>query len=591
MKNTTTLFFAFIISVFFNYETLGQQISTGFGHTLITCNGAMWSVGVNPRGNLGIGNNVNQNVFTQIMNPFFTNVSKVDVSSSSSIILLNDGSVWTFGDNRHGQLGVNNFIDSNIPLQVLGVNGNGFLQNIVDIDLTNVNSTSPATTALALSSSGNVFQWGFNHFSATDNPTPEYVYISPTQLLNNIDKISTGYFTSFALDSNGQVWAWGNDGGWGALGNGNTNSLTEYAQPVSGLNNVIDIKAGYSMCLALRNDGTVWAWGFNNSGVLGDGTTINRGVPVQVKGPNNVGYLNNIVSIEASTWLSYAIKNDGTLWTWGDNSQFGRMGNPSINNYTSIPVQVSGVDGVGFLNNVTSVSSHLNTTVATLNYCEIVGWGANDFDQIGIITQSTYNTPRLLDLSSVSCCGPLVIDSFAEYKANKTTVCPGETINIEAIVSSGNPTVTNWIALGASSISNTSGLTTQITYNTPGVYSIGAITSLSPYPTFNLIEINVLPANSRKCKYEINDDDYDGNRITKDITIYPNPSSSVFNIETKNTTNFSYKVNNIFGKTILSNSVKNINTIKVDLSKQEKGIYFLILTTEKGDETYKLIKE
>src|SRR3990172_397840 len=136
------------------------------------------------------------------------------------------------------------------------------------------------------------------------------VYVSG---LNSIVKVSGGYH-SMAIKSNSTVWAWGYNG-YGQLGDGTTFTRTTPVQ-VSGLTGAIAISAsgnsdGHS--LALKSDSTVWAWGYNWYGQLGDGTNTNRNTPVQVSG------LTGIIAIAAGYYHSIAVKNDGTVWAWGAN--------------------------------------------------------------------------------------------------------------------------------------------------------------------------------------------------------------------------------------------------------------------------------
>nr|WP_311282636.1 HYR domain-containing protein [Peribacillus simplex] len=107
------------------------------------------------------------------------------------------------------------------------------------------------------------------------------------------------------------------------------------------LNNVIAIAAGEFHSLALLNDGTVRAWGNNESGQLGDGTNIDSNVPVQVKGTGGSGALNNVVAIAAGGFHSLALLNDGTVRAWGNNES-GQLGD-GINTDSDIPVTVSGL--------------------------------------------------------------------------------------------------------------------------------------------------------------------------------------------------------------------------------------------------------
>ena len=89
---------------------------------------------------------------------------------------------------------------------------------------------------------------------------------------------------------------------------------------VSGASSIAKVTTGVSHSLALKSDGTVWAWGKNDYGQLGEGTTTDRNAPVQVKGIGGSGYLTDIVDIEAGKFHSIALKSDGTVVAWGNNS-------------------------------------------------------------------------------------------------------------------------------------------------------------------------------------------------------------------------------------------------------------------------------
>src|SRR5207302_6347348 len=108
--------------------------------------------------------------------------------------------------------------------------------------------------------------------------------------------------------------------------------------------------------VALRNDGTVWEWGNNHAGQLGNGSTTDFNTPVQVLGPSRTGSLTGITAIAAGYEHTTALKNDSTVWDWGDNS-FGRLGvgNGSLAQ-SNIPVQVVGPSGVGSLTGISAVA-------------------------------------------------------------------------------------------------------------------------------------------------------------------------------------------------------------------------------------------
>ena len=135
--------------------------------------------------------------------------------------------------------------------------------------------------------------------------------------------------------SDGTVWAWG-VGTVGQLGNGGTANSPVPVQ-VSGLTGVTAISGSY----ALRSDGTVWAWGSNTQGQLGNGTTGNNStVPVKVSGLTGVTAIAGVLDGGSG----YALRSDGTVWAWGPNF-FGELGNGTTTQST-VPVKVSGLTGV-----------------------------------------------------------------------------------------------------------------------------------------------------------------------------------------------------------------------------------------------------
>ena len=152
------------------------------------------------------------------------------------------------------------------------------------------------------------------------------------QYLQGIGKDVAGsdrYFIE-GEENDGTVWAWGKNNG-GQLGNGNTFDSNIPLQ-ITSLSNVLTIEGGYQHALALKNDETVWAWGYNALGELGIGNYNNNYLPIQI--PSLFG----ITSIEAGGSSSMALKNDGSVWSWGYNMN-GQLGNGN-NIDTNLPIQV-----------------------------------------------------------------------------------------------------------------------------------------------------------------------------------------------------------------------------------------------------------
>jgi alpha-tubulin suppressor-like RCC1 family protein len=146
----------------------------------------------------------------------------------------------------------------------------------------------------------------------------------------------------------------------------------------------VAIAAGFHHALVLKADGTVWAWGHNYIGEVGDGTTTARRAPQQVPG------LTNVVAIAASFYNSYAIKADGTLWAWGNNG-WGQIGDGTTTNRLS-PVQVPGLTGVQAIAAGESFALAIVSNGASIG--AVWAWGYNNVGQLGDGTSAYHLTPR-----------------------------------------------------------------------------------------------------------------------------------------------------------------------------------------------------
>jgi len=195
---------------------------------------------------------------------------------------------------------------------------------------------------------------------------------------------------SVALKSDGTVWAWGYDG-ITQLGDGKKRDGFIPVQ-VKNLSNVKAIASRNDHTVALKSDGTVWTWGNNYFGQLGDGTKTNRPTPVQVKN------LSNVKAISAGRNRTVALKDDGTVWAWGENGD-GGLGNGTTTN-RSTPVQVKN------LSNVKAVDAGIQHTVALKNDGTVWAWGYNLHSQLGDGTTINRSTPvqvkNLCNVKSVS---------------------------------------------------------------------------------------------------------------------------------------------------------------------------------------------
>ncbi len=210
--------------------------------------------------------------------------------------------------------------------------------------------------------------------------------------------LAAGDYHSLAIKSDGTVWAWGYNN-CGQLGDGSYTNRTAPVQ-VSGLTGVVAVSAGSAYSLAVKADGTVWAWGINNNGELGNNSTTASDIPVQVSG------LTGVVAVAAGYSHSLALKSDGTVWAWGDNLN-GDLGNNSTTQ-SLIPVQVSGLTGM------TAIAGGELHSLAVKSDGTVWAWGLNDWGQLGNNSLADSHVPvQVSGLSGVTGVAAGLLHSVA----------------------------------------------------------------------------------------------------------------------------------------------------------------------------------
>lgn len=321
-----------------------------------------------------------------------TNAVAVTAAAARFAVLRNDGIIWAWGGegNNRGELGDGSPNVLSVPVQVGGTS-----------DAKSAVVGLARTFALG---AGTARGWGTNGFGELGNGTTTAT-ATPTLVtgLAGATAINSakGGSHSSAIKSDGTLWSWGYN--WaGQLGDGTTiNRSTPVL--VGGLTGVIAAASGGYHSVAVRSTGAVWAWGANWHGQLGDGTTTDRLRPVQVAG------LASVASVAAGDNHTVALKGDGTVWAWGENWH-GQLGD-GTNTRRTKPTQVMGLSGV------TAIKTGGRHTVALKRDGTVWCWGANWVGQLGDGTTTNRNSPvqasGLTGISAISGAAALKADGTA----------------------------------------------------------------------------------------------------------------------------------------------------------------------------------
>jgi alpha-tubulin suppressor-like RCC1 family protein len=198
---------------------------------------------------------------------------------------------------------------------------------------------------------------------------------SPTQVGSGINwsSISTRYNTAHAIKDDGTLWAWGSSDTYGALGHNDTVYKSSPTQVGAGTT-WSSVSNSRFTAAAIKTDGTLWTWGDNSYGNLGTNDKVHRSSPTQV------GASTNWSKIKVSDFIAIAIKTDGTLWSWGANYDGGLGLNTITQTYRSSPVQVGASTNWSKI----AVSHRQRSTVAIKTDGTLWSWGNNGFGELGL---------------------------------------------------------------------------------------------------------------------------------------------------------------------------------------------------------------
>ena len=362
------------------------SISLSRGHSAaITTDGSLYMWGNNYCGQLGNGTSggsryeydegIDSNIPVKIMD----NVVSVSLGDDYSAAITEDGGLYMWGDNCYGQLGngtsggsgmeYNDGIDSNVPLKIM--------DNVVSVSFGDDYSA-------AITKDGSLYMWGFNGYGQLGNGTTDgqlgmiHKTDAPTKIMDNIVSVSLGSTHSAAITTDGSLYMWGHNVS-GQLGNGtNDNSNV----PVKIMDNIASVSLKSSSSAAITTDGSLYMWGYNNYGQLGNGKSDSEGNVVHDKSVDSnvpIKIMENVISVnlggENSVAITSAITTDGSLYTWGGSM----LGNGKYGG-SNVPIKI--------MDNVVSVSLGDDYSAAITEDGSLYMWGDNSMGQLG---DGTYN--------------------------------------------------------------------------------------------------------------------------------------------------------------------------------------------------------
>ncbi len=320
--------------------------------------GNLWVYGNNSYGQLGDNSTSNKSSPVQTVAKG-SNWSSASCGWNTTTAIKTDGTLWIWGENSVGTVGDNSTINKSSPVQTV-CGGNNWKQS------------ASAISTFAIKTDGTLWSWGHNgNGQLGDNSVIHKS--SPVQTIaggNNWKQVSTSEYRMAAIKTDGTLWVCGTNAS-GQLGDNSTSHRSSPVQTVAGGTNWKSVSCGWYYIAAIKTDGTLWSWGINTNGQLGDNTIINRSSPVQT-----ICGGTNWRQVSLGDWNCAAIKTDGTLWNWGNN-QTGGLGDNTLHHRSS-PIQT--ICGGNNWKQVLSINADGHCAIKTDG--TLWSWGPNGYGQL-----------------------------------------------------------------------------------------------------------------------------------------------------------------------------------------------------------------
>jgi len=233
------------------------------------------------------------------------NVIAVSAGLNHTMAIQSDGSLWAWGRNVHGQLGIAD-IDTLTTTQHSPIH---IMDNVAFVEAGRYHT-------MAIGTDGTLWGWGSNQYNMLGNNLLPQNQISPARIMNDIVAVSIGGTRTMAIRSCGSLFIWGEH--WNEPTYIPGGASVMYSAPTHAINHVAAVAVGgWWHTSIIRIDGSLWTWGGNYVGQLGDGTTTGRRHPMHI--------MDNVALVSNSPWHTVVVQSDGSLWAWGSN-EYGQLG-------------------------------------------------------------------------------------------------------------------------------------------------------------------------------------------------------------------------------------------------------------------------